>query len=591
MIYLHKHRNCYYYKRKIPKTQTNFIISLKTDSLNEAKFIISIINPKIYKLLLDYTMEHNEQLDFIDELVRTYVEEAKDEYTKYSRLREEKYSYTNKKGKKLSGSHPKAIDKALKILMDGLHSPDKNKIFTNIVNDTYLKHKCDYAFTVLSEENKDRLKDEIIKAEYELLYNDKYENEKRLIKPNTYIERKEISKEQSIIPFIQTDTNKIEVVAITETEAKNKEKYYSLTAKELVEKFKASKVAEGVKDLNRYNKILDIFLELTDKEYLIDLKATDLSQFVTDFSDMPNENDKIVKVELKNITSYKEWLKISKEKKLAKASNKTIKDKLIRIGAFLNFCVDMEHLDKNRLIYKIKIEDSDKRKEYKIEQLNSFFNSKWYTEDLEHNLKEEPHKIWIPLILLFTGARTNEIAQLYVEHIKEKEGIHLFKIKDEQEDQSTKNKSSNREVPIHKTLIDLGFLKYVEYQKKLKKDRLFSGLYLTKNKGYGQHFGKIFNEFKYTWLDEEAIEKLNNNEILLDLHSFRHSFTTALRGGEVSDDYISSILGHKKNQTQRYGSIPPKEYFENINKIEYALDFRRLKNNINNFYKIVTITN
>ena len=586
MMYLHKHRNCYYYKRKIPKTQTNFIISLKTDSLNEAKFIISIINPKIYKLLLDYAMEQNEQLNFIDELVRTYVEEAKEEYTKYSRLREEKYSYTNKKGKKLSGSHPKAIDKALKILMDGLHSPDKNKIFTNIVNDTYLKHKCDYAFTVLSEENKDRLKDEIIKAEYELLYNDKYENEKRLIKPNTYIERKEISKEQSIIPFIQTDTNKIEVVAITETEAKNKEKYYSLTAKELVEKFKASKVAEGVKDLNRYNKILDIFLELTDKEYLIDLKATDLSQFVTDFSDMPNENDKTVKEELKNTTSYKEWLKISREKDLAKASNKTIKDKLIRIGAFLNFCVDMEHLDKNRLIYKIKIEDSDKRKEYKIEQLNSFFNSKWYTEDLEHNLKEEPHKIWIPLILLFTGARTNEIAQLYVEHIKEKEGIHLFKIKDEQEDQSTKNKSSNREVPIHKTLIDLGFLKYVEYQKKLNKDRLFSELYLTKNKGYGQHFGKIFNEFKYTWLDEEAKEKLNNNEILLDLHSFRHSFTTALRGGEVSDDYISFILGHKKNQTQRYGSVPPKVYFTNINKVEYELDFTRLKNEINNFYKI-----
>jgi integrase len=312
--------------------------------------------------------------------------------------------------------------------------------------------------------------------------------------------------------------------------------------------------------------------------------------FVMEIEENQNEksfaNISNCKEELKNTTSYKEWLKISREKKLAKASNKTIKDKLIRIGAFLNFCVDMEHLDKNRLIYKMKIEDSDKRKEYKIEQLNSFFNSKWYTEDLEHNLKEEPHKIWIPLILLFTGARTNEIAQLYVEHIKEKEGIHLFKIKDEQEDQSTKNKSSNREVPIHKTLIDLGFLKYVEYQKKLKKDRLFSGLYLTKNKGYGQHFGKIFNEFKYTWLDEEAIEKLNNNEILLDLHSFRHSFTTASRRGKILEDYYSSILGHKKNQTQRYGSIPPKEYFENINKIEYALDFTRLKNEINNFYKI-----
>ena len=34
---------------------------------------------------------------------------------------------------------------------------------------------------------------------------------------------------------------------------------------------------------------------------------------------MPNENDKIVKVELKNITSYKEWLKISKEKNFTEA--------------------------------------------------------------------------------------------------------------------------------------------------------------------------------------------------------------------------------------------------------------------------------
>ena len=64
------------------------------------------------------------------------------------------------------------------------------------------------------------------------------------------------------------------------------------------------------------------------------------------------------------------------------------------------------------------------------------------------------------------------------------------------------------------------------------------------------------------------------------------SFTTASRRGKISEDYYSSILGHKKNQTQRYGSIPPKEYFENINKIEYALDFTRLKNEINNFYKI-----
>ena len=51
------------------------------------------------------------------------------------------------------------------------------------------------------------------------------------------------------------------------------------------------------------------------------------------------------------------------------------------------------------------------------------------------------------------------------------------------------------------------------------------------------------------------------------------------------EEDISYILGHKKNQTQRYGSIPAKEFLEKINKAKYDVNFKELQKNIKNFYK------
>ena len=109
MTHLFKHRNGYYFKRKIPKTQTNFLISLRTDSLKEAKFIIDTITPKFLKLFMENIMNWDEEIDYINDLIGEYVDEAKEDYTKYSRLREKKYSYTTKKGEKLQ-NHIRSIN-------------------------------------------------------------------------------------------------------------------------------------------------------------------------------------------------------------------------------------------------------------------------------------------------------------------------------------------------------------------------------------------------------------------------------------------------------------------------------------------------
>ena len=75
-------------------------------------------------------------------------------------------------------------------------------------------------------------------------------------------------------------------------------------------------------------------------------------------------------------------------------------------------------------------------------------------------------------------------------------------------------------------------------------------------------------------LDEELV-----------IRQLAHTFTTASRGGKVSEEDISYILGHKKNQTQKYGSIPAKEFSNRINKVKYKLDFKLLEKKLKSFYK------
>ena len=69
------------------------------------------------------------------------------------------------------------------------------------------------------------------------------------------------------------------------------------------------KEKENVKEKHRYGKPLDVFLELTDKKYLIDITAEDLLDFVNDFKDMPNENANGVKEKLRGKKTYREWIK------------------------------------------------------------------------------------------------------------------------------------------------------------------------------------------------------------------------------------------------------------------------------------------
>lgn len=91
-----------------------------------------------------------------------------------------------------------------------------------------------------------------------------------------------------------------------------------------------------------------------------------------------------------------------------------------------------------------------------------------------------PEKFWLPLVLLWTGARVEEIAQLHVADVQFDKGPHIVVENAEAEEEelakNVKTLSSNRRIPIADELQEVGFLAYYERVKALGHVHLFPGV-------------------------------------------------------------------------------------------------------------------
>ena len=103
------------------------------------------------------------------------------------------------------------------------------------------------------------------------------------------------------------------------------------------------------------------------------------------------------------------------------------------------------------------------------------------------NYPEEAHRFWFPHVGLFTGARGNELCQInpQVDIRKDKDtGIWFFYITEDSEShaevvKAVKTDKSKRKVPIHSTLINLGFLDYVHWVRGKGDTLLFEKFHLV----------------------------------------------------------------------------------------------------------------
>jgi len=119
---------------------------------------------------------------------------------------------------------------------------------------------------------------------------------------------------------------------------------------------------------------------------------------------------------------------------------------------------------------KIKQKKSprDERDRFSEKEIKEIFSKQNYLH-LTKVEKDSYSKYWVPLIGCFTGMRCGEICSLYLDNVKEIKGNHrnkrwCFDILEEpnRPDKKLKNQSSRRIVPIHDTLIDLGFIDFIK---------------------------------------------------------------------------------------------------------------------------------
>lgn len=209
-------------------------------------------------------------------------------------------------------------------------------------------------------------------------------------------------------------------------------------------------------------------------------------------------------------------------------SSKTVNKQLEAIQKLLRHArahgIDLPQMEVS--ILRVKDDESVKEKRYPFTQ----DEIKRLFEQPGLNLSSERGALfWNAHLAAYTGARREEIAGLDRDDITEKDGMPVILIKSN-EHRTLKNGQSGRVVPVHRDLIDLGFLDYA-------KARDPGLLFDVKKKG--KSFG---NAFDYAWQKvKKAVIAEGDPKTF---HSFRHSAIQRLIDKNVPLNVRAELFGH-----------------------------------------------
>lgn len=202
-----------------------------------------------------------------------------------------------------------------------------------------------------------------------------------------------------------------------------------------------------------------------------------------------------------------------------------------------------------------------KREEYSPADITEIFSRPLFTgfSGKATGYRETPgpvvvkdSKYWLPIVALFTGARLEEIGATLVREVRKQDGIWLFDILDrgdDEDERSIKNEHSRRIVPLHKTLIDLGFLDYVKAQP--KDGFLFPDLKASKTP-YGMRQTPMFSKWYGRFRERNAVVKGKGmGDPKKPFHSFRHTTIRALRKNGINPTLAYLLVGHEAGEFDR----------------------------------------
>lgn len=152
--------------------------------------------------------------------------------------------------------------------------------------------------------------------------------------------------------------------------------------------------------------------------------------------------------------------------------------------------------------------------------------------------RTKPDDYWLPILALFTGGRIGELCQLANSDIKQVGDLWAISINDE-DYKTVKSEAARRIVPIHPTLIKLGFLDYVA-EAKQHGPMLFP--YLNDDK-----FGKFIDTPSERF--GEYLDSLGITDKKKVFHSLRKTSNNTLKQNGISEETRCQYVGHEHDTT------------------------------------------
>ncbi|MFK5922523.1 MAG: site-specific integrase [Verrucomicrobiota bacterium] len=192
------------------------------------------------------------------------------------------------------------------------------------------------------------------------------------------------------------------------------------------------------------------------------------------------------------------------------------------------------------------------------EELTTLFSSKKFLSQRFAEGREMGNKgrFWTVLLCLFHGMRLNEAASLLISDVKQQEGIWFLDLSEFDENgnrrKRLKTNASSRRIPLHKEIIAIGFLDYVDEQRaKAEGEELFPDLKSNATGNNGASVSQWFTRTRNQIIGKPAC---NGDK---SIHSFRHAVADAIREVTESDEILYAICGWgsngEANSSRRYG--------------------------------------
>nr|WP_288497745.1 site-specific integrase [uncultured Pseudomonas sp.] len=309
------------------------------------------------------------------------------------------------------------------------------------------------------------------------------------------------------------------------------------------------------KRIGEYQATTNRFIELLGDLPVESIKRKTVEEFQGLLRRLPSKGEGIRSLNAREQISKADALD------LPRLSTVTIKNRLMALSAILSYAVRMEYIDENPVtasgITQQLAKASSKaarmapRKSYTRDELIQIFSSPVFKGQwISPRATFGQAWFWLPLLLCYSGARREELAQMRASEVRVSEDgvwyLDLMSTSDEDgnDTRTMKTLGSHRAVALHPDLIELGFLDYVA---ELAKDsQLFPLLTPSPEGWYGHNFGKRWGEYLRKVAELQSPVRPS--------HGFRHSFKTMCREAGIPEDIHDAMTGHDNGSVSRkYG--------------------------------------